>query len=144
MQQRVICSKEQYRSLAGWRMAGNNLFTSYRTDNSSINTIIRVLLLHIDEPCSACPECGINLGPAGLLSCLSFFSYLCCSAIPTSRVTIFMFLHARLAGPKITLYFPHLYICASPLIMCAIIMSHTLLPCDLTLVDFDNLDDCFV
>ena len=61
MQQRVIYNKEQYRSLSGWHMAANNLFTSYRTDNSSINTIIRVLLLHIDEPCSACSECGINL-----------------------------------------------------------------------------------
>jgi len=28
--------------------------------------------------------------------------------------------------------------------MCAIITSHTLLPYDLTLVDFGNLDGCFV
>ena len=39
---------------------------------------------------------------------------------------------ARPAGPKITLLFPHLYICASALITCAIITSRTLLPCDLT------------
>ena len=41
-------------------------------------------------------------------------------------------LRARPAGPKITLPFPRLYICASALITCAIITSHTLLPCDLT------------
>ena len=54
---------------------------------------------------------------------------------------------ARPASPKITLRFPHLYIyiyvCASALITCAIITSRTLLPCDLTLVDFSNLDGCF-
>ena len=51
---------------------------------------------------------------------------------------------ARQAGPKITLPFPHLYIsCASALITCAIITSRTLLPCDLTSVDFGNLDGCF-
>jgi len=32
----------------------------------------------------------------------------------------------------------YLCICASALITCAIITSHTLLPCDLTLVDFGN------
>ena len=107
--------------VSGWCMAANNLFTSYRTDNSSINTIIRVLLLHIDEPCSACSECGINFLSRTSWTAiipLFFFSYLCCSAIPTSHVTIFMFLHTPLAGPKITLYFPHPYICVSPLIMC--------------------------
>jgi len=55
---------------------------------------------------------------------------------------------ARLAGPNITLCLPHLfvsmYVCASPLITCAISMSGTLLPCDLTVVDFGNLDSCFV
>jgi len=55
---------------------------------------------------------------------------------------------ARPGGPKITLHFPHLflslYICASPLITCAIITSCTLLLCNLTLVDFGNLDGCFV
>ena len=35
-------------------------------------------------------------------------------------------------------------VCVSPLITCAIITSRALLPCDLTLVDFGNLDDCFV
>ena len=52
---------------------------------------------------------------------------------------------ARPAGPKITLLFPRLLVCASALITCAIITSHTLLPCDLTLalVDFSNLDGCF-
>ena len=50
---------------------------------------------------------------------------------------------ARPAGPKITLLFPRLYICASALITCTIITSHTLLPCDLTLVDFGNVDGCF-
>jgi len=57
----------------------------------------------------------------------------------------------RSAGPKITLRFPYLYIyiyiyiyiCASALITCTIITSRTLLPCDLTLVDFGNLDGCF-
>ena len=39
-------------------------------------------------------------------------------------------------GPKITLPFPHLYMCASALITCEIITSRTLLPCDLTLVSF--------
>ena len=34
------------------------------------------------------------------------------------------------AGPKIALCFLHLFICASTLIMCAIIMSCTWLPCD--------------
>jgi len=38
------------------------------------------------------------------------------------------------AGPKTTLCFPRLYICVSPLITCTIIMLHTLLPCDLTLL----------
>ena len=32
----------------------------------------------------------------------------------------------------------------SVVITCAIIMSRTSLPCDLTLVDFGNLDGCFV
>jgi len=53
---------------------------------------------------------------------------------------------ARLAGSKITLRFPHLFvsifvlctICMSTLITCTIITSHTLLPCDLALVDFGN------
>jgi len=44
----------------------------------------------------------------------------------------------RPAGPKITLPFPRLYICASALIRCAIITLRTLLPCDLTLVDLGN------
>ena len=47
------------------------------------------------------------------------------------------------AGPKITLPFLRLYVCASALITCAIITSRTLLPCNLTLVDFGNLDGCF-
>ena len=34
--------------------------------------------------------------------------------------------------------------CVSPLITCTIIISHTLFPYDLTLVDFGNLDSCFV
>ena len=46
------------------------------------------------------------------------------SFLPASCV-----LHARPARPKITLRFPHLCICASALIMCAIITSCTLLPC---------------
>jgi len=50
---------------------------------------------------------------------------------------------AQPAGPKITLSFPCLYIyifiCTSALTMCAIITWGTLLPCDLALVDFDNL-----
>jgi len=52
---------------------------------------------------------------------------------------------ARPAGQKIILPFPHLYIyiCASALITCAIITSHTLLPCDFTLVGFGNLGGCF-
>ena len=43
-------------------------------------------------------------------------------------------LRTQPAGPKITLHFPCLYLCncASALITCAIIMSRTLLPCDLT------------
>ena len=49
---------------------------------------------------------------------------------------------AQPAGPKIALRFLCLsiytFVCASALIMCAIIMSHTLLPCDFTLVDFGN------
>ena len=51
---------------------------------------------------------------------------------------------ARPAGPKITLRFLRLLVCASALITYAIITSRTLLPCDLALVDFGNLDDCFV
>ena len=45
---------------------------------------------------------------------------------------------ARPAGPKITFHFLVLcmYLCASALTTCTIITSHTLLPCDLTLVDF--------
>ena len=35
------------------------------------------------------------------------------------------------AGPKITLLFPRLLVCASTLITCAIITSRKLLPCDL-------------
>ena len=38
----------------------------------------------------------------------------------------------------------YIYICASALITCAIIMSRTLLPCDLTSVDFGNLDGCSI
>ena len=38
----------------------------------------------------------------------------------------------------------HLYLCASPFITYAIITSRTLVSCDLTLVDFSNLDGCFV
>jgi len=38
----------------------------------------------------------------------------------------------------------YIYICASALITCAIITSRTLLPCDLTLVDFRNLDSCLL
>jgi len=67
--------------------------------------------------------------------------------------------HAQMALPagcmwkaKITLRFPRLFVssyvsicnCVSALIMCPIIMSRTLLPCNLTLVDLGNLDDCFV
>ena len=59
--------------------------------------------------------------------------------LPASRAQ-----SARPTGLKITLLFPGLYICASAIITCAIITSHTLLPCDLTLVDFGNLDGCFV
>jgi len=56
--------------------------------------------------------------------------------------------HSRLVL-KITLCFPCLYLCtvycASALIMCAIITSRRLLPSNLTLiVDFGNLDGCFV
>ena len=36
-----------------------------------------------------------------------------------------------------------IYMCASALITCTIITSRTLLPCDLTLVNFGNLDGCF-
>ena len=39
---------------------------------------------------------------------------------------------------------PCLLVCASALITCAIITSRTLLTCDLALVDFSNLDGCFV
>jgi len=45
------------------------------------------------------------------------------------------------AGPKIDLRFPCLSIHLSPLFTCAIIMSHTLLPCDLTLVYSVGFDD---
>ena len=38
----------------------------------------------------------------------------------------------------------HLCNCASPVITCAIITSRTLLPCDLTLVNFSKFDGCFV
>ena len=55
---------------------------------------------------------------------------------------------AQPAGPKISSSFPRLfvsmYICASALITCTIITSCTLLPCDLAIVDFSNLDSCFV
>ena len=50
---------------------------------------------------------------------------------------------ARPAGPKITSCFPRLlvyiFICASALITCAIVMSRTLLPCDLASVEFRRL-----
>ena len=36
----------------------------------------------------------------------------------------------------------HFHICAFPLIKCIIMMSHTLLPCDFTLVDFGNSNGC--
>ena len=55
-------------------------------------------------------------------------------------------LRVRPAGPNITLRFPRLlvyiFICASVLIMCAIITSRTLLPCDLTFVDFGKAALC--
>ena len=51
---------------------------------------------------------------------------------------------ARMAGPKMTLCFLCLFVSSMYLCACAIIMSHTLLPCDLTLVDFSNLNSCFV
>jgi len=68
-------------------------------------------------------------------------------------VTFLIFLPAGyalcvwLAGPKITSSF-HVclcvFVCVSPLTMCTIITSPTLLPCDFTLVNLGNLDDCFV
>ena len=48
------------------------------------------------------------------------------------------------AGPEIALHFPRLFVCVPPILMCAIITSHTLLPCDFTLVDFGYSDGCFV
>ena len=57
------------------------------------------------------------------------------------------------AGPKIYFAFSasvsiYIYLCASALIMCTIITSHTLLPwCHATLlelIDFNSLDGCFV
>ena len=53
---------------------------------------------------------------------------------------------ASWSAPKITLRFPCLifiYVCVSTLFTCTIITSRTLLPCNLTLVDFGNLDGCF-
>jgi len=51
--------------------------------------------------------------------------------LPAGRVR-----NARPAGPKITLLFSRLLVCASALITCAIITSRKLLPCDLTSVYF--------
>ena len=50
------------------------------------------------------------------------------------------------AGPNIfrVYLYIYIYICASALTMCAMITSRTLLPCNLALVDFGNLDSCFV
>ena len=52
----------------------------------------------------------------------------------------------RPAGPKITLRFlcllVYIFICASVLIASAIIMSRTLLSCDLTFVDFGKAALC--
>ena len=47
-----------------------------------------------------------------------------------------------LCGFHVCMYI-YVYVCASALITCAIIISCTLLPCDLTLVEFCNLDSCF-
>ena len=51
----------------------------------------------------------------------------------------FTALHTLPAGPKFAVRFLHLFVrlfvCVSGIIMCAIIMSHVLLPCDITLVD---------
>ena len=48
------------------------------------------------------------------------------------------------AGPKMFSVSVCIYLCVSALIARAIITSRTLLPCDLTWVDFGNLDGCFV
>ena len=57
------------------------------------------------------------------------------------------FTHGRLVL-RLLCFFPCLYLSiylsTSALIACAIIMSRTLLPCDLTWVDFSSLDCCFV
>ena len=59
---------------------------------------------------------------------------LLCMCLAASRMR-----STRLAGLKIALCFPCLlvclFVCISALITCAIITSHTLLPCDFTLVD---------
>jgi len=79
----------------------------------------------------------------------SNFLGVCFSAPAYSKVHLQVFLpagrvpSARPAGPKITFLFPRLLVCASALITCAIITSRTLLPCDITLVDFGNLDGRF-
>jgi len=63
------------------------------------------------------------------------------------EVVVYVFLPAgraqstRPAGPRIGLcflrHFVGLLVCASPLTTCAIVTSHTLLPCDFT-VDFGS------
>ena len=75
------------------------------------------------------PQCQLCLPPLHLRKYCSTVT-VNVGFLPAGRT-----LRARPAGPKITLLFPRLYICASALITCAIITSRTLLPCDLTLVD---------
>ena len=76
-------------------------------------------------------ECGLREGNsstkmrASLHNCEFLFFLLL--LLPAGRAQ-----SSRSAGPKITLRFPHLYLCASALITYAIITSRTLLLCDLT------------
>jgi len=87
--------------------------------------------------------------PLAVCVCELTYHLLTVCALPINTFRHFLFLpagHARTArpaAPMITLPFPRLFICASALITCAKNTSCTLLPCNLTLVDFGNIDSSF-
>ena len=62
----------------------------------------------------------------------------CCAVFVQRLLPAGCALHKQPAVPKITFVFSVSVSLCAPLIMCAIITSHTLSPCDLT------LDGCFV
>jgi len=74
----------------------------------------------------------------GMLTGSVSFQFLLCFFLPAGRARSRLVL-TLLWGFRVCIYiyiYIYIYVCAATLITCAIITSRTLLPCDLTLVDF--------